>query len=133
MVARLAETGAEDPEYIDMIKAVQEEDFNIRKESELKKIKDHKSCLSIITLESGHKLIIRNDCEILVPKQARQRMCNTLHFTHHSVEMMMKQAKDKIFWPNMRAELREVYEACQECKTNCPSKAQEHNEVCLLR
>ena len=49
LVARLAETGAEDPEYIDMIKAVQEEDFNIRKESELKKIKDHKSCLSIVT------------------------------------------------------------------------------------
>ena len=97
LVARLAETGAEDPEYIDMIKAVQEEDFDIRKESELKKIKNHKSCLSITTLESGHKLIIRNDCEILVPKQARQRMCNTLHFTHHSDEMMLKQAKDKIF------------------------------------
>ena len=112
LVARLAETGAEDPEYIDMIKAVQEEDFNIRKERELKKIRDHKSCLSIITLESGHKLIIRNDCEILVPKQARQRMCNTLHFNHHSDEMMMKQAKDKIFWPEMRAELREVYESC---------------------
>ena len=32
LVAKLAETGAEDPEYIDMIKSVQEEDFNIPKE-----------------------------------------------------------------------------------------------------
>ena len=56
-------------------------------------------------------------------------MCQTLHFTHHSDELMMKQAKDKIFWPEMRAELREVYETCQECKTNRPSKSQEHNEV----
>ena len=76
-----------------MIKSVQEEDFNIPKENEIKNIKDHKSCLSIVTLESGHKLIIRNDCEILVPKQARQKMCQTLHFTHHSTDMMLKQAK----------------------------------------
>ena len=59
LVAKLAETGAEDPEYIDMIKAVQDDNFNIPKENEIKKIKDHKSCLSIVTLESGHKLIIR--------------------------------------------------------------------------
>ena len=97
LVAQLAETGAEDPEYIDMLKAVQEADFNIPKESELKKIKDHKQSLSTVTLESGHKLIIRNDSEILVPRQAREKMCQTLHFTHHSDEMMMKQAKDKIF------------------------------------
>ena len=72
-----------------------------------------------MTLESGHKLIIRNDNEILVPRKAREKMCQTLHFTHHSKEMMMKQAKDKIFWPSMKGELRHVYETCQE----------EHNEV----
>ena len=129
LVAQLAETGAEDPEYIDMVKAVREENFNLPKESELKKIKDHKQSLSVVTLESGHKLIIRNDSEILVPMKARERMCRTLHFTHHSDEMMMKQAKDKIFWPSMRGELRNVYETCQKCRENRPSKAQEHNEV----
>ena len=90
LVVRLAETGAEDPEYLDMVKAVQDEAWDISKDSELKKIKNHKSCLSITTLESGHKLIIKNDCKILVPKQARQGICNTLHFTHHSTEMMLK-------------------------------------------
>ena len=62
LVAQLAETGAEDPEYIEMVKAVQEADFNIPKESELNKIKDHKESLSTVTLESGHKLIIKNGC-----------------------------------------------------------------------
>ena len=80
-----------------MVKAVQEENFNLPKENELKKIKDHKQSLSVVTLESGHKLIIRNDSEILVPMKAKEKMCRTLHFTHHSDEMMMKQAKDKIF------------------------------------
>ena len=56
-----------------MIKSVQDDNYNIQKENEIKKIKDHKSCLSIVTLESGNKLVIRNDCEILVPKQARQK------------------------------------------------------------
>ena len=73
LVAQLAETGAEDPEYIDMVKAVQDENFDIPKESELKKIKDHKQNLSVVTLESGHKLIIKNDCEILVPRKAREK------------------------------------------------------------
>ena len=112
-----------------MEKAVQEENFDIPKESELKKMKDRKQSLSVVTLESGHKLIIRNDNEILVPRKAREKMCQTLHFTHHSEEMMMKQAKDKIFWPSMKGELRHVYETCQECRENCPSKSQEHNEV----
>ena len=116
-----AETGAQDPEYI--------ENFDVPKESELKKIKDHKQSLSIVTLESGHKLIIRNDSEILVPRKAREKMCRTLHFTHHSEEMMMKQAKDKVFWPSMRGELRNVYDTCKERRVNCPSKAKEHNEV----
>ena len=75
-----------------------------------------------MTLESGHKHIIRNDSEILVARKAREKMCRTLHFTHHSEEMMMKQA-------SMRGELRNVYDTCQECRENRPSKAQEHNEV----
>ena len=45
LVVKLAETGAEDPEYIDMVKAVQDEAWDISKDSELKKIKDHKSSL----------------------------------------------------------------------------------------
>ena len=83
LVTQLAETEAEDSEYIDMVKAVREKNFNLAKESEFKKIKDHKESLSVVTLESGHKIIIRNDSEILVPKKARERMCRTLHFTHH--------------------------------------------------
>ena len=43
--------------------------------------------------------------------------------------MMLKQAKDNIYWPTIKTELQEVYDACQECKTNHRSKAQEHNEV----
>ena len=81
LVAQLAETGAEDPEYIDMLKAVQEENFDVPKESELKKIKDQKLSLSIVTLESGHKLIIRNDSEILVPRKAREK--NASNFAFH--------------------------------------------------
>ena len=37
LLAQLAETGVEDREYIDMLKVVQEEIFDIPKESELKK------------------------------------------------------------------------------------------------
>ena len=74
LVAQLAETGAEDPEYIDMVRAVKEDNFNLPKENKLKKIRERKN-LSVVTLDSGHRLIVRNDSEILVPKKARKRMC----------------------------------------------------------
>ena len=52
LVAQLAETGAEDPEYRDMVRAVKEDNFNLPKENELKKIRERKN-LSVVTLESG--------------------------------------------------------------------------------
>merc|ERR1711872_283952 len=39
LVCKLAEIGAEDAEYLDMIKAIQEENWDVDKESEIKKIK----------------------------------------------------------------------------------------------
>ena len=104
-----------------MVRAVKEDNFNLPKENELKKIRERKN-LSAVTLESSHRLIVRNDSEILVPKKARERMCRTLHFTHHSDEMMMQQAKDKIFCPNMRSELRNMYDTYKKCRENRPSK-----------
>ena len=87
IVAQLAETGAEDSEYIYMSKAVQEENFDIPKESELKKIKDHKQSLSIVTLESGRKLIIRNDSsDILVPTKAKEKCVKLcISITNYSI------------------------------------------------
>ena len=83
---------------------------------------DSKESLSVVTLESGHKLIIRNDSEILVPMKAREKMCRTLHFTHHSDEMMMKQAKDKIFWAisqkRIHLEPRPLSKVCEKTVQN---------------
>ena len=73
--------------------------------SELKKISGYKTNLSVTTLESGTRLIVQDGCEILVPKQLREKMSSTLHFTHNGNEKMMKQAKVKIFWPGMLDDL----------------------------
>ena len=57
-----------------MVRAVKEDNFNLPKEHELMKIRERKN-LSVVTLESGHRLIVRKDSEILVAKKARERMC----------------------------------------------------------
>jgi len=77
----------------------------------------------------GARIIVRNECEILVPKPLRERMLSTLHFTHYSHETMMKQAQGKIFWPGMREDLKAKYENCAECQRNKNSEAESNNEV----
>ena len=42
---------------------------------------------------------------------------------------MVNQAKQKIFWPNMRQDLKRTYDECQTCQEDKTSKANEQNEI----
>ena len=57
-------------------------------------------------------------------------MMRVLHLTHSGDFAMQTQAKNKIFWPGMRKDLKNVYDTCQSCAENKTSKANEANEVC---
>ena len=67
--------------------------------------------------------------EILIPMSMRQEMARTLHLSHQADTAMVNQAKQKIFWPNMRKDLKNTYEECQKCQEDKTSKATKHNEV----
>ena len=111
-----------------MMNCLETEDYNFTPE-ELKNISKYKTYLSVINLENGRGIIVRNGCEILISKPIRERMLSTLHFTYYSWETILKQAQGKIFWPGLRNDLKSKYENCTECQRNKNSKAQAHNEV----
>ena len=123
MVAQLADLGSEDTEYVSMLNSLENEDYSIPKESELRSISSYKTNLSVITLDSSDRLKVRDGCEIL------EKMLHTLHFTHHMDKTIMKQGRGKIFWPRMLEDLREKYEKWEECREHKPSKAQTHIEI----
>ena len=78
---------------------------NIRKESELQKLRSCWDNLSVVTLVN-RKLVIRNGTEILIPKDSRQELVNELHATHLSAEGMRGLAW-KFFWPGILSSLKQ--------------------------
>ena len=85
--------------------------------------------LGVITLPDGNRLIVRGGLEILVPESQRKRILSTLHLDHSSGENMIRQVKNKIFWPKLRNELQKTYEECPECTKFRISHPQKSNEV----
>ena len=67
--------------------------------------------------------------EIMVPKSLRSQMLQNLHVTHSSDTYMMLQAKGKIWWPSMKADIKDYFKKCSECLEFRRSKAQRGTEI----
>ena len=59
----------------------------------------------------------------------RTEMTRVLHLSHQADIAMLNQAKQKIFWPGMRRDLKNTYDDCQTCQENKTSKANEGNKI----
>ena len=58
---------------------------NIPPGSALKQLKEVIDKMSIVTLEAGTRLIVKDESEILIPKKLREQISTTLHFTHSTL------------------------------------------------
>ena len=73
LVERIAEEANLDPDYIEMLNIL-EADVpyeEIDHQSDLKMLKKDLPHMSIITFDSGDRLIVKNETEILIPKCQR--------------------------------------------------------------
>ena len=131
LVQRIAEEANLDTEYIEMLNYIEADvDYEeIDSNSELKALKDDLQHMSIITLDSGNRLIVKNETEILIPKSQRSHMMNILHMSHAAGQAMYTQCRGKIFWPTMKSSLKKKYEECNICQEHKVSQATPHNEV----
>ena len=109
---KIAEEANMDPDYMEMMSHIENDtEFeNIPPDSELKQLKELIDKMSIVTLEAGTRLIVKDEFEILIPMKLKEQMLNTLHFTHSAAESMIRQCHQKIFWPGMRKHLKNKYE-----------------------
>ena len=87
--------------------------------------------LGIVELRDGHRLIVRNGGELLIPKSAREEMVRTLHISPPATETMINQTKSKNFWPKMREQLKQFYESCEACTLHRNSRPQKSNEISM--
>ena len=87
--------------------------------------------MSLVELSNGARIIVKTESEILIPKALRSEMLRILHLTHSCNTAMHQQTKSRIFWPNMRRDLKQEYDNCSKCQENKMSKASEHNEISM--
>ena len=80
-------------------------------------------------MPDGNRLLVKDGCEVFVPKSERKRILETIHMDHMSDQVMIKQAKNRIYWPKMRQEIKETYQMCQPCTEFRNSKPQKSNEI----
>ena len=73
-------------------------------------------------MDNGKPLIIRNGCEVLIPKKGRNEVIEILHQTHLETDSMKRLARHKFFWPKFGKDIEMRYKNCKECKENAISK-----------
>ena len=71
LMSQIGELGSEDEEYVNMLNCLETEDYNFAPE-ELKDISKYKTDLSVINLENGTGLVVRNGCEIFPNRYAKE-------------------------------------------------------------
>ena len=93
LVQNIAEDASMDPEYLEMMNYIESdtEDKDIAPDCELKLMKDFRDRMSLVTLEGGKRLIVRDETEILIPKEQRKHIVETLHFSHSATDSMILQ------------------------------------------
>ena len=104
LVQRIAEEANMDPEYLEIIKYIESntDDNDIAPDCELKQMKEFRDRMSLVTLEGGNRLIVKDETEILIPRGQRKHIIDMLHFSHSTADSKIIQCKRKIYWPGIK-------------------------------
>ncbi len=59
--------------------------------------------------------IVHNGLQILIPASMRNNMLKKIHAAHLGPESNIRMCKDFLFWPGMKADIRDMCNACSKC------------------
>ena len=84
LVVDIANQGNLDVEYLSMMNAIENkvESKDLQSDSELRQISGCRDQISLVEMEKGTRLIVKNETEILIPKSMRAEMMQVLHLSH---------------------------------------------------
>ena len=120
-----------DPDYVEMCNYLETDTpvNDIDANCELKQMKEIIPRMSIVTLDTENRLIVKDETTILIPQGMRKQMEGILQFSHTSADSMITQCKSKIFWPGMKQALQKLYDTCKQCQQHKASQATPHTQV----
>ena len=113
LVENLAQIGSLDQEYLGLMSLVENRTppRDLPADSELKQVDGCLQELRVVQLRSGDRLLCR-DSAVYVPKTARSNILKTLHLCHSAPGSMIANTKGRVYWPDMRKVIHELYSSC---------------------
>ena len=69
-------------------------------------------------------LLFRGD-RLVIPKTLRKHMLQTLHSSHQGIESTLRRARETIYWPNMKSDIKDFTSKCETCATYCTRQQKE--------
>jgi len=83
-----------------------------QKSATLMSIREYWPFRDEITMQDG---IVFKACRVIIPKSMRKKMLNRIHSSHQGAEACLRKAKEVLFWPNMKHEVRDAISKCSVC------------------
>ena len=124
-VEKLATSASSDFQYKIMIQHldVQTEHQQIPKACEMADMGSYYDRVSVVTLKNGMCLILRDNKDILVPQNERNKMLGLAHaHNHRGPGGMLNQLRGKVWWPHMSSQAHKCEPKPEISKIHHPSK-----------
>ena len=65
-----------------------------------------------ITYEDG---ILYKGVQLIMPQSKRKSTLKVLHMGHYAIDKMNLRAKETVYWPGIREDIKDTYQQCQIC------------------
>jgi len=75
-------------------------------------IREYRSLRDEITMQDG---FVFKAYRVIIPKSMRKEMLNRIHSSHQGAEVCLRKAKEVLFWPNMKHEMKDAISMCSVC------------------
>jgi transposase InsO family protein len=76
------------------------------------------------TLSVQNGVVMKGE-NIVIPKSMRSEMKQRLHKAHLGYDSMLRRARNAIFWPGMRKDIRQMADSCEICQEMKPANQKE--------
>ena len=100
------------------------------KNSELYLMEGERQFMGTFKCSNGYSLVVKNNEEVIIPKEAREAVLEEMHSTHLGVQGMKKLARGKMTWINMSRDIERKHADCDSCLINARSKSNKANNRC---
>merc|ERR1712105_446659 len=77
--------------------------------------------LTTLEMSPESDLIILDNTKLVVPKPFRPRLVRLYHHSHSGFQKMHASLAERFHWPQMKVEVRNHVENCDDCESNAPA------------